>query len=312
MTAWAVDTVARGRTLYTPGERGEEHGGVSCSGGVLENEFYRVEFDMQTGMVTQIVDLDTGQNIVDTQAQYAFGEVVHERLGGGKKREALWHDAFYNPVGDEVDVEFVRMGSSAHAVITASHGGPVFGRAVSQSHLPQADYVTTELWLWQGVKRLDIQVRINKQPEVDYESLYVAFPLALSSPRAFVENAGAVFEVEHEQLPGTCRDFYSIGDFIGLQGQEGWALLTPLDSPLVQVNDINTARWLEHIDLQRAHVYAWLTNNFWFINFPPYQLGQLRFRFVLTTGGTELPQQQARHFGRAVREGLVVQSDQHG
>ena len=69
---------------------------------------------------------------------------------------------------------------------------------------------------------------------------------------------------------------------------------------------ITTGLWLDQLALGRASIYSWLMNNFWYTNFPGYQLGNLRFRFSLTSGRGSFNAGRAERFGRSVRVGLAV------
>jgi len=85
-------------------------------------------------------------------------------------------------------------------------------------------------------------------------------------------------------MPGRCRDYYAVEHFAALAGSDAWAMLCPIDAPLVQLGGITFGKWADHLKLNRVCIYSWLTNNFWYTNFPSYHLGHLRFRFTLTTG----------------------------
>jgi len=74
----------------------------------------------------------------------------------------------------------------------------------------------------------------------------------------------------------------------------------------VQLGEITFGKWADHLKLNRACIYSWLTNNFWYTNFPAYQLGHLRFRFTLTTGAGEFDPEAAQAFARGVGLGLVT------
>ena len=74
----------------------------------------------------------------------------------------------------------------------------------------------------------------------------------------------------------------------------------------MQLGEITFGKWADHLKLNRACIYSWLTNNFWYKNFPAYQLGHLRFRFALTTGAGEFDPEAAQALARGVRLGVVT------
>ncbi|HJN15563.1 MAG TPA: glycoside hydrolase family 38 C-terminal domain-containing protein, partial [Armatimonadota bacterium] len=307
--AWAVvDLPAGAVASATTSQDDVDPGSAPVADSLkLSNEFYQIEFD-PSGRVVAITDLETGRELLDASAPWGFGETVHEHIVGQQDREAVWERGGTEiPYGTRrTDAPFRREGSLAQAEFAGAQAGPVFASVTWRSSLPHVRRVETELRLWRGLKRIDVEVRLDKQPCETYESLYVAFPFELDSPRAFIHSCGATFEADKEQLPGSCRDFYHVEHFAGFEGDQGWALLCPTEAPLVQLGDITFGRWADELPLAGARFYSWLTNNFWYTNFPGYQMGHLRFRFTLTTGSGALEPEVAERIGRQARVGIVV------
>ena len=71
----------------------------------------------------------------------------------------------------------------------------------------------------------------------------------------------------------------------------------------MQFGQLNFGKWSDGLQLTRGGLYSWLLNNFWYTNFAGYQLGDLTFRFAVTTGAGELDVAAAAEFGRQVRVG---------
>jgi len=309
--AWAVLDVAPGETLGLEAATGET--AVAQSAGpaeelVLQNEHYRLAFEAN-GRVASVIDLATGEEQLDTRAPWGFAETIHEHIAGREDRAAVWERGYTQiPYGKRrTDAPFVREGALAGAELVGVQSGPVFASLTWRSSLPFVRHLETEIRLYRGLRRIDVIVRLDKQPCERYEGLYVAFPFAIEAPpRALLHSCGAVFEAEAEQLPGTCRDYYAVEHFAALQGADRWALVTPVEAPLVQLGEITFGRWADHLRMSRSAVYSWLTNNFWYTNFPGYQLGELSFSFVVTTGAGQLDTAAAARFGEAVRVGPVV------
>jgi hypothetical protein len=206
------------------------------------------------------------------------------------------------------DAPFERVGALRQADLLQVEGGPLYSSLTWRSELPWVRRLETEVRLWHGLRRVDVQVRLDKQANTDYESLLVAFPFALTNPRGFVHNCDAAFEVEAEQLPGTVRDYYGVQHFAAVQGDESWAAMVPVQTPLVQVGQFNFGKWSDHLSLTRGALYAWLTNNFWYTNFPGYQHGELTFDFTIVAGGGDLDLEHVARVGEAVRVGVTVVS----
>jgi hypothetical protein len=306
--SWTVLDLPAGATLTAIVDGGDDGGpSPSVEGLTLRNEFYQVAFS-ECGRVIEIVDLETGGNLLDARAPWGFGEVIHEQITGPQDRDAVWERGYAEiPYGKRrTDAPFRREGSLERARLAATQAGPAFASVTWESSLPFVRRVETEFRLWRGLKRIEVEVRLDKQPCEAYESLYVAFPFRLEAPRGFIHSCGALFEAEREQLPGSCRDYYAVEHFAAFEGDGAWAVLCPVEAPLVQLGDLTFGRWADHLRPGRACFYSWLTNNFWYTNFPGFQLGRLDFRFALTTGRGALDRVAAERLGRQTRVGLVV------
>lgn len=273
----------------------------------LENQFYRIEFDA-SGRVASILDRESGLNMLDITAPWSFAETIQESIQGTEDRRAIW-ERNTGPIPHgyrRTDAPFRREGSLGNSELLSVQSGPVFGSVTWRSSLPYVRYMETEVRLYCDIKRIDVEVRLDKQPCETYDGLYVAFPFALERPRAFIHNCDAVFEPEVEQIPGSCRDYYAAQHFAAMANAEAWAVVSPVDSMLVQLGEITFGRWADHLSINRACIYAWVANNFWYTNFPGYQLGELRFRFAITTGAGSFDADAATAFGHAARVGLTV------
>ena len=307
--AWAVLSVAPGdvQHLWSRAARSDSAAGVETADLSVQNEFYRLCFS-QEGRVTSLVDLQTDNELLDTRAPWGFAETIHESISGDTDRDAVWEKGYTEiPYGKRrTDAPFHRVGALKTGGVVAVEKGPVFESFTRHSELPFVRCLEAEIRLFKGLKRIDVCIRLDKQACEAYESLYVAFPFDLREPRGFVHSCGAVFEAEREQLPGTCRDYYAVEHFAALQGRERWAALCPVQAPLVQLGEITFGRWADQLRINRGCMYSWLTNNFWYTNFPGYQLGRLESSFALTTGTGELDVAAAEALGRANRVGLVV------
>ncbi len=211
--AGAVDTAAASvaLSLREVPATGAPSGSVAPAGCVLENEYYQVCFD-GAGRVTGVLDRETGRRLLDARAPWGFAEVIHESIAGAQDREAVWERGIPLILYGKrhIDATFQCEGSLAAGQVVCRQCGPVFASFTRRASLPFAPVVDTEVRLWRGVKRIDVEVRVAKQPHEAYESLYVAVPFEMAAPRALIHSGGALFEAEREQLPGTCRDFYAL------------------------------------------------------------------------------------------------------
>lgn len=272
-----------------------------------DNEFFELQFDA-SGRLFSLVDKSLDRQLLDSRAPWGFGEVIRETITSPEDRAAVWERGYTQiPYAcRRSDANFQREGSLANSRLVRIETGPVFDGVLIESELPYLRRIEVEYRLFRELPWLEVEVRLDKQAYERYEGLYVAFPFALDNPRALVHSCDAVFEAEAQQLPGTCRDYYGVQDYVAMVGDQGWGAVCPVQAPLMQLGAITFGRWADHLRLDRACLYSWLTNNFWYTNFPGYQLGELTFRFAIAAGAGEFDQEHVQRIAEATRVGLSV------
>jgi hypothetical protein len=124
---------------------------------------------------------------------------------------------------------------------------------------------------------------VDKQRIPTPHSFYLPMPLAEDGNwTSHYETAGAVVELDREQLPGANRHFVPTQRFIRLQGQSRGLTVASPDLPLFQVGGFTFGRHERGVvKRDRPVLLAWLNNNYWDTNFEVTQSGPLVTRFTL-------------------------------
>ena len=155
-------------------------------------------------------------------------------------------------------------------------------------------------------RQAQLFVRLDKVPNLAPEGVYVAFPFAVENPRFWVQTTDAVFMAEREQLPHTCRDWYSIQHAVGVAGDRGagveWG---SLDAPLVQLGGFHTGQWAEHLEAPAGHINSWLMNNLYFTNFKASQGGVDHFAYAFRPS-EQVDRQSVARFGEKVGAAVLT------
>ena len=93
---------------------------------------------------------------------------------------------------------------------------------------------------------------------------------------------GQATAFDADQLPGACRDWLAVGDWVSVSGAAGCLALACPDAPLWQVGGFNYGRGVKTADgLNQALLLAWPMNNYWNTNFRGTQSGLVRLRWEL-------------------------------
>jgi alpha-mannosidase len=91
-----------------------------------------------------------------------------------------------------------------------------------------------------------------------------------------------------------------------VQTLEAAAYLASPDIPLFCVNDIVRGRWPKELKLSGGTVFSYVLNNYWHTNYKGTQGGDIRFRYVLTSGSKMAPE-KAYRMGWETRQPLYGQ-----
>jgi hypothetical protein len=140
-----------------------------------------------------------------------------------------------------------------------------------------------------GADTLAVETLVNKQRISTPHGYYLPLPLAIKGKwTSHYETAGAVVEMDKEQLPGSSRHFIPIQRFIRLQGEDAGMSVASPDTALFQVGGFTFGRHDRGAVNREAPVLlAWLNNNYWDTNFEVTQSGPIRTRLHLCAHAPE-------------------------
>jgi hypothetical protein len=243
----------------------------------IENEFYRVTLDPNTGALKSILDKEAGRELVDAQSEYGMGEVIY--VSGGEGTYAV-HSDLKLPAPKFTYHRQTPTGAS-------QINGPVFGELMSEAKAETLPKITLRVRLYHGVKRLDLNYEIDKEETTAKEAVYIAFPFALDVEKGglWLEYPDAITEPLKDQHSSACRDWYSVQRWLAASDGKATVVLSPLDTPLVTLGGMTGSTWPKQLALKRAHVFAYVMNNYWHTNYKAEQGGRHVFRFSLTSNG---------------------------
>jgi hypothetical protein len=160
------------------------------------------------------------------------------------------------------------------------------GPLVQSVFLPDfADYVECEAQWEMGL-------------EVHPEATYLLFPFNVPQATARLDLGGQTMTPGIDQLAGTCRDYYTVQQWVDFGNREVGIMVALPENPMVQLGDFHFGHDQAQFSLERAMLLGWVTNNYWETNFRARQPGRVHARYRL------LPYQGDFDEGRAHRFGL--------
>src|SRR5690606_17616519 len=80
------------------------------------------------------------------------------------------------------------------------------------------------------------------------EGVYFAFPFHLPEWRAHFDPANVPAEFDAEQLPGSCRDYTMVGQWVALHNAKQSLTLACPDSPLVQIGGFHFGKVQQDVE----------------------------------------------------------------
>ena len=272
-------------------------GGLTANREGLDNGEVQVGFRGDRAGISSL-HLD-GISYLAEGGEFLFGEPVLERPAGGSRGEifgpldwraldvhAQWHrewDAVHELPLRLLDVRFGLEGNCAfyEQVVEMSNG----------------DKLTLTYRLFPGARSADLRVTVIKTGMTDPHSLYLSMPLGFSADAAcHYSTAGAVVQLDREQIPYSSRHYITTQNFIRLQDDSRGMTIACPDAPLWQIGGFTFGRINNRgeVTRERAVLNAWLTNNYWDVNFSAAQSGTLRFHFQLIPHAAQPVDESAR------------------
>lgn len=256
---------------------------------VVENDRFRLAFDAVGGGLTSLYDKLLAWEWADPQAGRPLHSFVHETLADPEaqaptprmqQHASNWNATLDSPSYWQPQWAAARTGPTgvlSHRVYRTGLGvaveqelaHPHVGRLATRVFLPAAgDYVDCEAEWDMGTSELP-------------EATYVLFPFNLPGATARLNVGGVAIEPGRDQLPGVCRDYFTVQDWLDFNdGQRGVVVGLP-DNPLVQLGDFHFAHDQQDFHLERAQLLGWVTNNYWMTNFQAAQPGRVHARYRL-------------------------------
>lgn len=254
--------------------------------GTIENDSYRVEYDLRGGVIGSIFDKRAGRELVNDTAYAGMNQYVYDR---------------YSTIGEVNHLSGHIEASGTHQLALLS--GRTLGRRPSLVRAERTaagevlevaldgdgiDWLHTTIALPAGVPRVDITNRLHKQWTTTKESIFFAFPFAAGALAGW-ELTGGAGGPDLPTVPGAARHLQPIRHWVSLVDGDfgiGWATL---EAPLVMFGDLYLpySPFPPSVRPEPAEpgtVYSWAMNNIWDTNFPGQQHGETTFRYAIASG----------------------------
>jgi alpha-mannosidase len=283
-----VPALGAKRFLIEPGSP-ERLGKAKAEGNVVSNERLRVEIDPRTGTI----------------ASLRWAEVDHD-FAGGTPGSGL-NDYRYvagRAATDPQTSRPVRIEVFSSGGLTASLG--IFADA------PGCQQLITVIRVIDGLDRVDISNWLDKDKVLEKESVHFGFPFHVPGGVMRVDIPWAVIQPDVDQLPGACKNYFTVGRWVDVSNSQLGVTWSTLDAPLLEVGGIHvdvedpfTSRsWIKQLEPTQT-LYSYIMNNYWETNYRASQEGMTNFRYSILPH-KQYDQTAAARFGVERSQPLVA------
>jgi hypothetical protein len=243
----------------------------------IENAFYRVRLDAESGSIKSVFDKQLGRELVDEKSPYRFGQYLYVTGGGEPFPNQMLTYRKTTPVA-RLDVH---KGSDGRVVSVSKT--PTGAVARMESSAPNTPRVTTEVVLFDGAKKIEINYRVRKETVYKKEGVYFAFPVAARAPQFNFDVQSAVVNPSKDMIPGAGLEWFSSQNWASVGDGDLTVAIVNRDSFLWTFGDIVRGTWPKEFKPAGPALFSYAMNNYWNTNYVAAQGGEFTFRYVLTS-----------------------------
>jgi alpha-mannosidase len=262
--------------------RGFKKGNAKVYGTSIENRFLSTTINGNTGTIDELtLKKDSKQ-------------LVHAKGSSGLNRY------LYVPGKNPDSAQYLK-----NVSIKVKERGPVVASLLVVGDAPGCRKYSMEIRIIDGIDRVDIVNNIDKVAIREKEGIHFSFPFNIPEGQIRYDVAWGIVHPEKDQLPGSCKNFFSTQSFVDISNNEfGVTWISP-DASLIEVGAINAEKpWMKTIEPSQTF-YSYVMNNYWHTNYKADQEGPVTIRYSIMPHGKYKPEEAVR-FGREQREPLIV------
>jgi len=238
----------------------------------IENSFFRLGIDAETGNIVSLFDREMGRELVDANAPHPFGDLVVRSCVTAEEQTHRQTDVY-----------------------VAEHG-KLFTTVRTKGESFAVPRWTRDVILYHSEKRIDVNFRLLRDSEPNVE-LFAAFPFLVPDPKIAFEASGSVIEPTVDQIPGSNTDYYAMQHWADIGGDGYGITWCPVDTHMVEFGGLwpgyvsRAHHGVTHPDyghpflkpgeISKGHVYAMIMYSNYRTNFINVQPGEIVCRYSI-------------------------------
>jgi len=241
----------------------------------VENRFYRIKIDENSGALGSIFDKQLQRELVDPHSPYKFGQYLYVTGGDGSTRVINPYPAW--------PMSKLTVHSSSNGKLLGVEQTP-WGQTIrTSSSSVNTPKIETEILLFNDQKKIEFRYRVHKEYTTAKEAAYFAFPVAVSRPSFNYASQQGWVDPEKDMFKGGSAEWFSVHQWMAVHDTHLAVGIVPLDSSLASFGDINRGNWPPEFRPQSGTIFSYAMNNYWDTNYRAGQGGDFVFRYALTS-----------------------------
>jgi hypothetical protein len=282
----------------------------------VENHRFRIVFDRERGGVISLFDKALDWEWVDGAAGDPLHGFVHEQVADEKH---AWPRHLLNlhdwrmptaeiPRGWKQDW-WARRSRPSRVINHKVYRTPLGVTVVQTLEAPgMTGPLTQRVFLPDHADFVDCESSWVMGAATHPEAHYLLFPFHLPDAVARLDLGGQAMIPEQDQLPGACRDYFTVQQWVDFSnGERGVTVALP-DNPMIQLGGFHFGRNQMEFRMERPMLLGWAANNYWETNFRAHQPGLAYGRYRLHPHAGGFDEAQAHRWGaEAGQPELVMQ-----
>ena len=250
---------------------------VQSTSTTLENAYYRITLNPETGAVSSILDKELNRELVDGSSPYKFNQYVYV-TGADKPRNTALE---YKPTLPKPVLDPHGAGGGRLLSVFKTAFGTVAKMESSAVNTPR---IETEVVLLDGEKKIEFINRVKKTKVYTKEAVYFAFPFAMDHPEFRYEIQNGYVNPARDIMKGGNLEWFSVQHWVAADQDNASVALVPVDDHLITLGDIVRGEWPREFGNRKGTIFSYLMSNYWETNWPAGQGGDFTFRYAVTSG----------------------------
>jgi alpha-mannosidase len=275
-----VPPLSARRFLVKPG-KALSRGNCRASSGSLDNSLLSVVIDQKRGAILSLTWREKMIELVDRAKGSGLNQYLYVLGKDAAKAQPL-----------------------SGVKTRVKENGSLVSSVLIEAEAPGCRKYSAEVRIVDSIARVEIINQIDKRAVRAKEAVHIAFPFHIPGGQIRYDVADGIVRPEADQLAGSCKNFFSLQNWVDISNGEYGVTWTSADAPLIEIGSITAEKpWMESVS-SSVTIYSYVMNNYWHTNYKADQEGRTSFRYSIWPHAGFRPAMAVR-LGREAREPLV-------